>query len=102
MLVANATQDESTLWHRRLGHVNFKVINVLVKDSLVRGLPIKRFENDQTYVTCLKGKQQRASCKSKEENSITEPLFMLHLDLFGPISVSSLNRKKYGLVITDE
>ncbi|GJV71572.1 ribonuclease H-like domain-containing protein [Tanacetum coccineum] len=47
-LVAKATLDESMLWHRRLGHVNFKTINKLVKDNLVRGLPSKCFENDQT------------------------------------------------------
>ncbi|GJS49390.1 putative ribonuclease H-like domain-containing protein [Tanacetum coccineum] len=47
--------DESMLWHRRLGHVNFKTINKLIKDNLVKGLPIKHFENDQTCVACLKG-----------------------------------------------
>ncbi|GJR79893.1 ribonuclease H-like domain-containing protein [Tanacetum coccineum] len=62
-LVAKATSDESMLWHRRLGHINFKNINKLVKDNLVRGLPTKRFENDQTYVACLKVKQHKASCK---------------------------------------
>ncbi|GJR07178.1 ribonuclease H-like domain-containing protein [Tanacetum coccineum] len=35
-LVVNATSDESMLWHRRLGHINFKNINKLVKDNLVR------------------------------------------------------------------
>ncbi|GJW00527.1 putative ribonuclease H-like domain-containing protein [Tanacetum coccineum] len=55
-LVAKATLDESMIWHRRLGHVNFKTINKLVKENLVRGLPSKRFENDQTCVACLKGK----------------------------------------------
>ncbi|GJV97542.1 retrovirus-related pol polyprotein from transposon TNT 1-94 [Tanacetum coccineum] len=84
-LVAKATLDESMLWHRRLGHVNFKTINKLLKENLVRGLPIKRFENDQTCVACLKGKQHKASYKSKTENSITQPLFTLHTDLFGPI-----------------
>ncbi|GKB94736.1 putative ribonuclease H-like domain-containing protein [Tanacetum coccineum] len=54
-LVAKATLDESMLWHRRLGHINFKTINKLVKDNLVRGLPVKHFENDQTCVACLKG-----------------------------------------------
>ncbi|GJZ44208.1 putative ribonuclease H-like domain-containing protein [Tanacetum coccineum] len=61
LLTLNATLDESMLWHRRLGHINFKNINKLVKDNLVRGLPTKRFENDQIYVACLKGKQHRAS-----------------------------------------
>ncbi|GJT27175.1 ribonuclease H-like domain-containing protein [Tanacetum coccineum] len=62
-LVAKATSEESMLWHRRLGHVNFKNINKLVKENLVRDLPLKRFENDQTCVACLKGKQHRASCR---------------------------------------
>ncbi|GJQ98587.1 putative ribonuclease H-like domain-containing protein, partial [Tanacetum coccineum] len=101
-LVAKATLDESMLWHRRLGHINFKTINKLVKDNLVRGLPAKRFENDQTCVACLKGKQHKASCKSKIQNSITQPLFMLHMDLFGPTFVSSLMNKKYCLVVTDD
>ncbi|GJW39370.1 putative ribonuclease H-like domain-containing protein [Tanacetum coccineum] len=69
-LVAKATSDESMLWHRRLGHINFKNINKLVKENLVRGLPLKRFENDQTCVACLKGKQHKASCKFK--NSVAE------------------------------
>ncbi|GKG47707.1 putative ribonuclease H-like domain-containing protein, partial [Tanacetum coccineum] len=65
-LVAKATSDEeSMLWHRRLSHINFKNINKLVKDNLVTGLPTKCFENDQTCVACLKGKQHRASYKSK-------------------------------------
>ncbi|GJR56782.1 putative ribonuclease H-like domain-containing protein [Tanacetum coccineum] len=101
-LVAKATLDESMLWNRRLGHINFKTINKLVKDNLVRGLPTKRFENDQTCVACLKGKQHRASCKSKFLNPITKPLFMLHMYLFGPTFVSSLMHKKYCLVVTDD
>ncbi|GJY10242.1 putative ribonuclease H-like domain-containing protein [Tanacetum coccineum] len=48
------------------------------------------------------GKQHKASCKSKIQNSITQPLFMLHMDLFGPTFVSSLMNKKYCLVVTDD
>ncbi|GKA73691.1 putative ribonuclease H-like domain-containing protein, partial [Tanacetum coccineum] len=101
-LVAKVILDESMLWHRRLGHVNFKTINKLVKEDLVRGLPIKHFENDQTCVACHKGKQHKPTCKFKIQNSITQPLFILHMDLFGPTFVSSLMNKKYWLVVTDD
>ncbi|GKB88993.1 putative ribonuclease H-like domain-containing protein, partial [Tanacetum coccineum] len=37
-----------------LGHINFKNINKLVKDNIVRGLPTKRFENDQTFFLTTK------------------------------------------------
>ncbi|GJX81830.1 ribonuclease H-like domain-containing protein [Tanacetum coccineum] len=59
---AKATPDESNLWQRRLGHVNFKTINKLVKGNLVRGLPLKLFEINQTCVAYQKGKQHGASC----------------------------------------
>ncbi|GKC35566.1 ribonuclease H-like domain-containing protein [Tanacetum coccineum] len=62
-LFAKATPDESNLWHRRLGHVNFKTMNKLVKGNLVRGLPSKLFEINQTCVACQKGKQHIASCR---------------------------------------
>ncbi|GJZ83063.1 putative ribonuclease H-like domain-containing protein [Tanacetum coccineum] len=64
-LFAKATSDESKLSHRRLGHINFKTMNKLVTKNLVRGLPSKLFEINQTCVACQKGKQHRASCKSK-------------------------------------
>nr|GEV44803.1 ribonuclease H-like domain-containing protein [Tanacetum cinerariifolium] len=78
-LFAKATIDESNLWHRRLGHINFKTINKLVK-----------------------GKQHRASCKTKPVSSIDQPLYKLHMDLFGPTFVKSLNKKSYCLVVTDD
>nr|GEX38869.1 putative ribonuclease H-like domain-containing protein [Tanacetum cinerariifolium] len=34
-LVAKTTLDESMLWHKRLGHINFKNINKLVKDNIL-------------------------------------------------------------------
>ncbi|GJY84433.1 putative ribonuclease H-like domain-containing protein [Tanacetum coccineum] len=60
-LFVKATPDESNLWHRRLGHVNFKTMNKLVNRNLVRGLPSKLFEINQTCVACQKEKQHRAS-----------------------------------------
>nr|GFB86232.1 ribonuclease H-like domain-containing protein [Tanacetum cinerariifolium] len=60
-LVAKVSADECMLWHRRLGHLNFKTMNKLVKHNLVRGLPTNCFENDHTCTACLKGKQHKAS-----------------------------------------
>ncbi|GJS26550.1 putative ribonuclease H-like domain-containing protein [Tanacetum coccineum] len=101
-LYVNATSDESKLWHRRLGHVNFKNINKLVKRHLVRGLPSKVFVNYHTCVACKKGKQHMTSCKAKLERTTRKPVELLHMDLFGPVSVESINKKKYCLVVTDD
>ncbi|GJW17410.1 putative ribonuclease H-like domain-containing protein [Tanacetum coccineum] len=101
-LVAKATNDEVVLWHRRLGHVNLKNINKLVQGNLVKGLPSKTFKIDHSCLACNKGKQHRASCKKVKERTIREPLELLHMDLFGPVSVESINKKKYCLVVTDD
>ncbi|GJY76641.1 putative ribonuclease H-like domain-containing protein [Tanacetum coccineum] len=101
-LFAKAIIDESKLWHKRLGHVTFKTMNKLVKGNLVRGLPSKIFNNDHTCVACQKGKQHKASCKAKLMSSISQPLQMLHMDLFGPTSIRSINHKTYCLVVTDD
>ncbi|GJY32349.1 putative ribonuclease H-like domain-containing protein [Tanacetum coccineum] len=102
-LVAKASVDESVKWHRRMGHVNYKNMNRLVKGNLVRGLPPKLFKNDHTCVACCKGKQHKASYKAiTAVSSISEPLQLLHMDLFGPTSIRSIDHKYYCLVITDD
>nr|GEU41550.1 putative ribonuclease H-like domain-containing protein [Tanacetum cinerariifolium] len=101
-LFAKATLDESNIWHRRLGHINFKTMNKLVKGNLVRGLPSKVFENIHTCVAYKKGKQHKASYKTKPVSSISQPLQRLHIDLFRPAFVKSLNKKSYCLVVTDD
>ncbi|GJU18307.1 ribonuclease H-like domain-containing protein [Tanacetum coccineum] len=76
-LLAKASMDESTKWHRRLGHVNFRNMNKLVTGNLVRGLPSKLFQNDHTCVACNKGKQHKASYKRISAVSlIPSPLFI--------------------------
>nr|GEW29279.1 hypothetical protein [Tanacetum cinerariifolium] len=72
-LFAKATLDEFNLGHRRLGHINFKTMNKFVRRNLVRGLPLKLFENDHTCVAYQKGKQHKASCKTKTELDLTTP-----------------------------
>ncbi|KAC9702930.1 hypothetical protein E3N88_45366 [Mikania micrantha] len=63
-LFSKASFKESTLWHRRLGHVNLKNMNQLVKHGLVRGLPMKDFSCDENCTACLKGKQHKVSFPS--------------------------------------
>ncbi|KAI3735987.1 hypothetical protein L6452_15516 [Arctium lappa] len=101
-LVSKAFVDESSLWHRRMCHMNLKTMNKLVKNNLVRGLPSKVFSCDDHCVACLKGKQHKTSHKTKELNTISSCLQLLHMDLFGPTNVMSIGKKSYCLVIVDD
>ncbi|GJU24377.1 putative ribonuclease H-like domain-containing protein [Tanacetum coccineum] len=61
-LFVKAIINECKLWHSEARViVNFKTMNKPVKGNLVRGLPLKTFENDHTYVACQKGNQHKAS-----------------------------------------
>ncbi|GKA17573.1 putative ribonuclease H-like domain-containing protein [Tanacetum coccineum] len=102
-LLAKASLDESTKWHRRMAHVNFKNMNKLAKHGLVNGLPSKLFTNEHNCVACNKGKQHKASYKAiTAVSTISAPLQLLHMDLFGPTSIRSIDHKYYSLVVTDD
>nr|GEX08267.1 putative ribonuclease H-like domain-containing protein [Tanacetum cinerariifolium] len=53
-------------------------------------------------LVCRIGKPHRAFRKSKTVSSISQPLQMLHMDLFGPTFVKSIRKKMYCLVVTDD
>ncbi|GJT48655.1 putative ribonuclease H-like domain-containing protein [Tanacetum coccineum] len=93
-LLAKASLVESTKWHRRMAHVNFKNMNKLAKHGLVNGLPSKLFTNEHNCVACNKGKQHKASYKAiTAVSTISAPLQLLHMDLFGPTSIRSIDHK---------
>ncbi|GJS13721.1 retrovirus-related pol polyprotein from transposon TNT 1-94 [Tanacetum coccineum] len=97
-----ATIDEnSMLWHRRLGHVNMRLIQSLASKELVRNLPKLKF--DQHFCdACKIGKQAHASHKAKNIVLTTRCLELLHMDLFGPSAVRSYGGNRYTLVIVDD
>ncbi|KAJ9550966.1 hypothetical protein OSB04_015011 [Centaurea solstitialis] len=100
--VSRASSDTNWLWHKRLSHLNFKTLNQLCINNLVIGLHDFRYTKISLCSACEKGKQTRASFKSKQISSISSPLQLLHMDLFGPVNVQSIAGKKYTLVIVDE
>ncbi|KAJ9546343.1 hypothetical protein OSB04_018886 [Centaurea solstitialis] len=100
--VSRVSSDTNWLWHKRLSHLNFKTLNQLCINNLVVGLPDFRYTKVSLCSACKKGKQTRASFKSKQISSISSPLQLLHIDLFGPVNVQSIAGKKYTLVIVDE
>ncbi|GJT22123.1 putative ribonuclease H-like domain-containing protein [Tanacetum coccineum] len=93
--------ENSTLWHRRLGHANMRLIQSLASKELVRNLP--KFKFDQHFCdACKMGKQAHASHKAKNIVSTTRCLELLHMDLFGPSAVRSYGGNRYTLVIVDD
>ncbi|XP_070005826.1 uncharacterized protein [Nicotiana sylvestris] len=63
--------DDAELWHKRLGHASFTLINKLVRKDLVRGMPKSSFKDHKVCDACIKGKQVRSSFNPKR-NSVPQ------------------------------
>nr|GEZ90612.1 hypothetical protein [Tanacetum cinerariifolium] len=101
-LLSKASKTKFWLWHRRLLHLNFGVINYLARQGLVRGLLKLKFEKDHLCSACSMGKSTKKTHKPKSKDTNQEKLYLLHMDLCGPMRVESVNGKKYILVIVDD
>nr|GEZ69313.1 hypothetical protein [Tanacetum cinerariifolium] len=53
-LMTKGTSSQAWLWHRRLSHLNFNIINLLSKNDIVIGLPKLKFVKDHLYSSCMK------------------------------------------------
>nr|GEV79323.1 retrovirus-related Pol polyprotein from transposon TNT 1-94 [Tanacetum cinerariifolium] len=60
-LMARASSTKSCLWHQRLSHLNFDIINDLSKNNLVTGLPKFKYHKEHLCPSCEQGKNKRAS-----------------------------------------
>ncbi|GKC39434.1 putative ribonuclease H-like domain-containing protein [Tanacetum coccineum] len=101
-LLSKASKTKSWLWHRLLSYLNFGSINHLARHGLVRGLPKLKFKKDHLCSACALGKSSKKPHKPKSEDTNQEKLYLLHMDLCGPMRVASVNGKKYILVIVDD
>nr|GEV33822.1 integrase, catalytic region, zinc finger, CCHC-type, peptidase aspartic, catalytic [Tanacetum cinerariifolium] len=101
-LLSKASKTKSSLWNRRLCHLNFGTINHLARHGLVRGLPKLKFEKDHLCSACGMGKSKKKPHKHKSKDADQEKHYLLYMDLCGPIRVASVNGKKYILVIVDD
>jgi hypothetical protein len=89
------------LWHRRLAHVGMRNLAKLQKDKHILRLTNVHFEKDRICSACQAEKQVGVPHPPKSTMTTMQPLELIHMDLFGPITYLSIGGNKYGLVIID-
>nr|GFC11940.1 ribonuclease H-like domain-containing protein [Tanacetum cinerariifolium] len=92
-LLSKVSKTKSWLWHRRLSHLNFRAINHLARQGLVRGLSKLKFEKDHLCLACTMGKSTKKTHKPKSKDTNQEKLYLLHMDLCGPMRVEALMKR---------
>nr|GEV36301.1 retrovirus-related Pol polyprotein from transposon TNT 1-94 [Tanacetum cinerariifolium] len=101
-LMARASSTKSWLWHQRLSHLNFDIINDLARNDLVAGLLKFKYHKAHLCPSCEQGKRKRASHPPKLVPNSRQRLHLLHMDLCGPMRIASINGKWYVLVIVND
>nr|GEU51889.1 retrovirus-related Pol polyprotein from transposon TNT 1-94 [Tanacetum cinerariifolium] len=93
-LMTRVSSTKSWLWHQRLSHLNFDTINDLAKKDLVFGLPKFKYHKEHLCPSCEQGKSKRASHPPKPVPNSRQRLHLLHMDLYGPMRIVSINGKR--------
>nr|GFA68151.1 Gag-Pol polyprotein [Tanacetum cinerariifolium] len=101
------TQEETTTLREIVEHErSLNLLNTSLdytsRKGLVRGLPKLKFKKDHLFYACAMGKSKKKSYKPKSKDTNQEKLYLLHMDLCGPMRVESVNGKKFILVIVDD
>jgi hypothetical protein len=95
------SEDESWLWHKILGHINFENLIQLNKKEAIRDLPFIKDLSSSICKQCQHGKQTRVKFKTKE-HSTTKPLEIVHADVYGPMRTTGLKGEIYFLLFVDD
>lgn len=93
--------NESWLWHSRLGHVNFKALKLMSTTNMVRGMPRINLQNE-VCSGCLMSKQVRKPFPQQSKFTAKKALELIHGDLCGPITPSTPGGNKYIFVLIDD
>ena len=98
LFFAATIKASSEVWHQRLGHPSFKVLNKIVSTS---SLPVSISMTQSFCSNCAMGKSTKLQFVSVS-NITTRPLQLLHTDVWGPSFVMSISSYRYYLIVVDD
>lgn len=94
-------ENDNWLWHYRLGHVNFKALQLMSRMNMAHGLP-NIDQPKENCSGCLMAKQTRKGFPQNTEFHAKKPLELVHGDLCGPISPCTPAGNRYILLLVDD
>ncbi|KAJ9556790.1 hypothetical protein OSB04_011404 [Centaurea solstitialis] len=91
-------EDQTYLWHCRLGHINKKRIELLLRGRLLGAFDFKPFSNCES---CLSGKMTKHPF-NKDNERANDLLEIIHTDVCGPFSHEARGGYRYFITFTDD
>lgn len=97
-----SSNENVSLWHARLGHVNLDKLKVMVRKNLVNGLPnLTIFPSKEVCERCQFGKSHCLPFGISQSRS-KAPLECIHGDLFGHTRTPSFSDLRYMLILVED
>lgn len=94
-------EEEAWLWHQRLGHVNFKAMQMMSKYNMAPGMP-HICQPKEICSGCLLSKQTHKPFPTQANFIASTTLGLIHLDLCGPISPPTPAGNRYFRLLVDD
>jgi hypothetical protein len=93
--------DSSSVWHEIFGHLNFRYMQRLAKQGMVKGLPDDYFF-EGVCEGCILGKHIEEKFEKGKARRASSSLELVHSDLMGPFSHPSIIKARYVLAFIDD
>ena len=98
----NTVPNDTSLWHRWMGHVSYKSLIDTIVAEAIKGFPNLKGELERMCKPCQLGKQVRTPHLESQLGSTTKVLELVHMDLMGPMQVERIAEKRYSYVCVDD
>lgn len=98
-ITKNMTEKEK--WHRLLGHVNFKYLDILSKNQLLNGIPSEIESEFMKCKTCIENKMSNTPFENNR-NRAKDILEIIHTDVCGPFQTIGFQGEKYFVSFIDD
>jgi hypothetical protein len=95
-----STPNETMILHAIFGHLSFRILSLLQKHSMVKGLPIFK-EKNLPCESCILGKHKRTRFPQSSTQD-KQHLELVHTNLCGPMQIKSIGGRFYFLTFIDD
>ncbi|XP_050895226.1 uncharacterized protein LOC127101827 [Lathyrus oleraceus] len=87
-------EEETNIWHQKLGHLHMKGMKKVMSKEALRGIPKLKIHEGRICGECKVGKQTKMSRKKLQHLTTSKIMELLHMDLMGLVRVGSLRGKR--------
>ena len=99
--VDKTKNETAELWHMKQSHVSYSKLDMMMRKSMVKGLPQLEVRTDMVSAGCQYGKAHQLLYEESKFKA-KKPLVLIHSDVFGPVKQASIGGMRYIVTFIDD